>query len=56
MPMRFGIYLPVEQWTTLKDVLEAAIEHFAEYGMRAQELDAIYLKEYIMDKYRIVEI
>ena len=56
MSMKFCICFQVEQWSILKDVLDAAIEHFAEYDMSPEELAAIKLKDSIMDSYEVIDI
>lgn len=56
MAKMFCAYLTPGEWAVLKDVLDAAIEHFAEYDMTPEELAAIKLKDSIMDSYEVINI
>lgn len=56
MATMFCAYLTPGEWAVLNDVLNAAIEHFAEYDMTPEELAAIKLKDSIMDSYEVINI
>ena len=56
MAKMFCLYLTPGEWAVLKDVLDASIEHFAEYDMRPEELAAIQLKDSIRDSYEVTNI